>query len=60
MTFLITYVNFNCSGFGLKCQVCGGSGLGLCESKSDNGKSQECQEGHCLFVTLNGKGLNDC
>ena len=44
-----------CSGFGLKCQVCSGK-KGLCKSTSDNGESKECPEGEiCHFRRIKGR-----
>ena len=34
-----------CLGSGLKCQVCGDDGSGVCSSDDDNGESMECAEG---------------
>ena len=58
------FIQFNsilqCSGFGLKCQVCSGD-KGLCKSTSvngtiDNGKSKECPEGEiCHFRRIKGR-----
>ena len=51
----------NCSGFGLKCQVCSGPN-GLCQDFTDNGVSQECSGGlnACAFLQENTDFSRSC
>ena len=49
----------NCSGSGLKCQVCGNDGSGVCSSDADNGESMECPEGlDVCYYYFASKNLN--
>ena len=48
-----------CSGSGLKCQVCGNDGSGVCSSDADNGESMECPEGlDVCYYYFASKNLN--